>query len=163
MNGADRYHAKRQAGISPVRKDGSLTSAENDRQAAAAERYAAEILRCHFNGSVTVKGDGGYDFVLPLKIEVVWMGINAHTGEPRRAGNLIMNPDEPHRWADIYVVIAGTIETGFTSLGWTTHAVLIEHPLKDFGFGQKLAMPTNKLYGTQHLITLRRAESVEVA
>ena len=91
---------------------------------------------------------------------MIWLGLNANTGEPRLAGHLIMNPDQPHRWADIYVVVAGTIETGFTMMGWTTHAVLIEQPMKDFGFGLKLAIDTSQLYGTQHLITLRRAEPI---
>lgn len=158
MSGEDRYHIKRAAGISPVRGDGSMRSAETDRQAAAAEKFAAEALRCPFNDSITVHGDGGYDFLFGLKIEVVWLGINAKTGEPRREGNLIVNPNEPQRWADIYYVIAGTIETGFTSVGWTTHAVLIEQPPQDFGYGPKLAMNIHKLYAPHHLSTLRRAE-----
>ena len=53
--------------------------------------------------------------------------------------HLIINPHEPQRWADIYVVVAGSIDEGFEILGWLPHQVLIEKELKDFGFGPRYA------------------------
>lgn len=154
--GTDRYQAKRDAGISPIRKDGSLTSAENDEQAAAAEKFAAQYFGCTFNDQVYQTGDGGYDFLFELKIEVIWLGVNAVTGEERREGNLIVNPNEPQRWSDIYVVVAGSTKAGFEVLGWTTHYRLIEEPPKDFGYGKKLAMNVNKLWPPHQLRKLKR-------
>lgn len=155
--GADRYYAKRDAGISPVRRDGSVATPENDRQAAAAEQFAAAQLGCPFNDSVTAHGDGGHDFVFPLHVEVCWLGVNQHTGEPRRDGHLIVNLNEPHRWADIYIVVAGTVEMGFHVVGWTTHNRLIEYGTKNFGYGEKLAMPVRELWSLGRLYTLQRS------
>lgn len=146
MDGSARYYTKRNAGISPIRKDGSLTSAENDREAAAAECFAAKALGCKFNDEITVRGDGGYDFIHKGKsIEVIWLGINKNTLLPRTIGHLIVNPNEPQRWADLYVVVGGTIITGFFIVGWTDHKTLVAQPRKDFGFGAKFALHTTKL------------------
>lgn len=139
---SERFLAKREAGISPLRRDGSLTSEETDRQAAGAERFAAERFGAEYNEEVYAEhGDGGADFYLGGRsIEVVWLGVEPD-GRPRRDGHLIVNPDEPQRHADLYVVVAGSIEAGFTLLGWLPHGDLVERPLKNFGYGPKHAAP----------------------
>ena len=153
MDGSARYYTKRNAGISPIRKDGSLTSAENDREAAAAECFAAKALGCKFNDEITVRGDGGYDFIHKGKsIEVIWLGINKNTLLPRVSGHLIVNPDEPQRWADIYLIVIGSIKLGFRLLGWTDHKTLTAQPKKDFGYGLKFALHTDKLKDVHDLL-----------
>lgn len=154
MSGEGRYHVKRAAGISPVRSDGSICDPENDRQAAAAEQYAANAMGCEYNASITVHGDAGHDFVFSLTVEVVWLGARPD-GAPRTSGHLIVNPDEPHRWADLYVVVAGSAEAGFSIAGWTTHARLAGYPLRDFGYGPKMAMPTSDLENIGRLTGLK--------
>lgn len=147
-HGKARYASKRKAGISEFRTDGSRTSAYTDVQAAAAEYYAANEYGCEFNDEVTVKGDGGADFFLNGKsIEVIWLGVTRY-GEPRKNGNLIVNPHEPHRWADVYVVVKGSTDVGFEIAGWTTHEELIAKPRKDFGYGTRFAMNINDLHKT---------------
>jgi hypothetical protein len=145
--GEQRYYSKRASGISPIRKDGSLCDPENDRQSEAAEKYAAERLGAKFNSKIyAASGDGGFDFVWQGdKTEVIWLGYRAGTTEPRIAGHLIVNPDEPHRWATRYISVRGSIELGFRLLGWTTHQRLIQEPKKQFGWGLKFAMHTSKL------------------
>jgi hypothetical protein len=150
----DRYYSKRAAGISPTRSDGSRCSPVNDQQAAAAERYAAEVMGCTYNDAITAHGDGGHDFEFSLTVEVVWMGLDK-TGQPRRGGHLIVNPYEPHRWADLYVVVGGSQEWGFSILGWTTHRKLAALPLRDFGYGPKMAMPIEQLEPLKRLLSLK--------
>jgi hypothetical protein len=155
MDGAARYWSKRRVGISPIPKDGSRCSPENDAQAAAAERFAAEFFGAPFNACITARGDGGADFKLKLKLpsgrtatctcDAVWLGRDKYTGQPRADGNLIVNPDEPRRWANIYISVRGTVEAGFEVVGWTTHGLLAQQPPADFGYGPKLAMRTEKL------------------
>ena len=74
------------------------------------------------------------------------MGVDKKTGKPRIGGNLIVNPHEPQRWADIYVVVQGSIKTGFHIVGWTTHNELIKRPKVDFGYGDRFRMPVEDLY-----------------
>ena len=140
-----RYYSKRAAGISDKRKDGSKCSINNDIESVGAEYYAAEKLGCSFNATIGSKGDGGSDFVLPIGIEVIWLGVNKHTGEPREGGNLIVNPHEPQRWSDVYVVVKGSIDTGFDIVGWTTHRKLVALPMQDFGYGDRYAMHVDDL------------------
>jgi hypothetical protein len=145
---SDRYTIKRAAGIPDRRRDGSRCDPETDRQAEAAEAFAAIRLGCEFRADVTVHGDGGSDFVAPngQTVEVVWLGFVSGTATPRTSGNLIVNPDEPQRWAELYVVVAGSIARGFRLLGWTTHEELTRRPRVDFGFGPKFAVPTRELW-----------------
>lgn len=153
-SGYDRWQAKRERGIAAARKDGSLTDPETDRQAFAAERAAAELLGCRFNDAIYADGDGGHDFVFGLTVEVVWLGCYAGTRNPRSEGHLIISPAEPHRWADIYVVMAGSEETGFRCLGWTTHKQLSKLR-KDFGYGERFAMHTRDLWPVERLTGLK--------
>jgi len=133
-----RYLSKRAAGISSFRYDGSKCSEENDINATGAEYFAAQQYGCPFNATIGVKGDGGSDFTLPLSVEVIWLGVQKN-GKPRDKGHLIVNPDEPQRWADIYVVVRGSIDVGFEEVGWVSHNALVKLPKKDFGFGEKFA------------------------
>jgi len=153
INGQDRYTKKREAGISPVRSDGSLCSIQTDICATEAEKFAADFMGCPFNSDVTVKGDGGFDFVLPLTVEAVWLGFYKGTTRPRSSGHLIVNPYEPQRWADIYVVVAGPFPE-YKMVGWCTHTKLTSYPLKDLGYGKKFAMHTNDLRGVHELLYL---------
>lgn len=144
--GEARFASKRGAHISDRRKDGSVCSALTDIQAAGAELAAARIYNAPFNDRIHTHGDGGADFLLGGKtVEVVWNGLWPD-GNPRVTGNLIINPHEPQRWAELYILIGGTIETGFQILGWTTHEALTALPKKDFGFGERFAMPVRLLY-----------------
>lgn len=152
--GYDRWRAKRERGIANARTDGSLTDPETDRQAFAAERAAAELLDCRFNDAIYADGDGGHDFVFGLTVEVVWLGCYAGTQSPRSEGHLIISPAEPHRWADIYVVMAGSEETSFRCLGWTTHKQLSK-VRKDFGYGERFAMHTKDLWPVERLTGLK--------
>ena len=139
-----RYLSKRSAGISGVRYDGSECSIDNDIHAIGAEYFAAQEYGQPFNSSIGKKGDGGSDFSLPLSVEVVWLGVQKD-GTPRDKGNLIINPDEPQRWADIYIVIKGSATEGFSEVGWLSHKMLVTLPKKDFGFGAKFACPIENL------------------
>lgn len=143
-----RYHAKREAGISPVRKDGSLTSPVTDEQAAAAEQWACEIFGQPYNSDIYPDhGDEGHDLVVEgFKAEVVWLGYHKGTNQPRTGdGHLIVNPYEPHRHADLYLVVSGSTETGFALEGWAFHTDIEEAPTKDFGYGQKKAIHVKNL------------------
>lgn len=153
--GFKRYLIKRRAGISTTRKDGSKVSLFTDQQSAEAERFAAEQMGCEFNSEIFVHGDGGKDFSYSLDVEVIWLGVN-NDKEPRFDGHLIVNPDEPHRWADIYIVVAGTVKDGFIIIGWTTHNKLATFGLKDFGYGPKMHMPVSKLFKIEALTSLKR-------
>lgn len=139
-----RYLSKRNVGISSTRTDGSECSIENDVQATGAEFFAAQEYGRPFDASVGKKGDGGSDFSLDLSVEVIWLGVDPE-GNPRTSGHLIVNPHEPQRWADIYVVVGGCIEQGFTEIGWMPHKALVQFPKQDFGFGERFACHIDKL------------------
>ncbi len=146
-----RYLSKRDAGISGTRTDGSECSIENDIQATGAEFFAAQEYGCPFDPSIGKRGDGGNDFSLNLSIEVIWLGVDPD-GRPRTTGHLIVNPHEPQRWADIYVVVAGSIEQGFRELGWMPHKALINFAWQNFGFGERYAC---------HISDLKKPESLK--
>ena len=150
-----RFLSKRTSGISEFRYDGSECSVENDIQATGAEYFATQQYNVPFNAGIGKMGDGGSDFTLPLSIEVVWLGVQKN-GAPRDRGNLIINPDEPQRWADIYIVIKGSIEEGFEEVGWMPHSVLVTLPKKDFGFGEKFACDISQLKKPELLRALRK-------
>jgi len=133
-----RFHSKRSAGISDTRYDGSKCSVDNDLNATGAEYFAAQEYGQPFNATIGKRGDGGADFHLPLSVEVVWLGVQKD-GKPRDTGHLIVNPDEPQRWADIYIVIKGSVDEGFEEVGWVSHKMLTSLPKKDFGYGKKFA------------------------
>jgi hypothetical protein len=143
---SERYLSKRAAGISAVRSDGSVATEENDRQADAAERWAAAALGATYNDAIYADhGDGGSDFTYAGQtVEVVWLGFVAGTSVPRYSGHLIVNPHEPHRHADLYVVVVGSICRGFSLLGCARHSEL--RAGSDFGYGPRLALPTRELH-----------------
>jgi hypothetical protein len=150
-----RYLSKRSAGISDHRYDGSRCSIDNDINATAAEYFAAQSYGQPFDATVGKKGDGGSDFSLQLSVEVVWLGIQKN-GQPRDQGHLIINPDEPQRWADIYIVIRGSVDTGFEEVGWITHTALVQLPKKDFGFGEKYCCDISQLKNPKLLKALKK-------
>jgi hypothetical protein len=137
--GKARMLSKRVAGIPVTRSDGSDCSINNDIQAVAAEYWAAQLCHQPFNATVSPSGDGGSDFKISLDVEVIWLGQDK-SGAPRSNGHLIVNPHEPHRWADIYIVVKGSIESGFSLCGWVTHKELVSNPKMDFGYGERFAM-----------------------
>lgn len=150
-----RYRSKRAAGISGHRYDGSECSIENDINATGAEYHAAQYFGQPFDATVGRSGDGGFDFALPLEVEVVWLGVQPN-GTPRDQGHLIINPEEPQRWADVYVVVKGSVDEGFEIVGWITHTALIKLPKKDFGFGEKFACNITDLKPPALLKALKR-------
>lgn len=155
--GTARYNSKREAGISSTRSDGSQCSPDNDINAAGAECFAAEAYGQPFNENISRKGDGGADFSVVINgesktVEVIWLG--TYNGKPRDTGHLIVNPHEPQRWADLYIVIAGSLSAGFIEVGWATHEQLVNAPRKDFGFGPRYAIHINNLNKPQDLKAL---------
>lgn len=142
-----RFDAKRSSGISERRRDGSLRNRRTDEEAGAAEEFAAISFNRTPNTTVFTKiGDGGHDFKIKGKtVEVIHLGIHKSSGVPRESGHLIVNPHEPRRHADIYIVVRGSIATGFEFSGFATHKELLEHPKKDFGYGLRFCMSTEQL------------------
>ncbi len=140
-----RYYAKREAGLSEVRSDGSLTSAETDRQSGAAEKYAADYVGLAFNEEIyATHGDDGCDIrICGYCVEVIWLGFEKNTTIPRFRGHVIINEYEQHRHADVYWIIRGSIEFGFSIAGWCWHDDICK--TKDFGYGPKLCMHTDDL------------------
>jgi hypothetical protein len=151
--GEQRYRNKRACGVSRVRRDGSLCDPETDRQSTAAEKFAADHFGVPFDDKILDGGDGGPDLKLPIVLpsgdikytaaNVKWLG-KAY-GKSRLTGHLIVNVDEPQRWAELYVSARGSIESGFELMGWIEHEHLIKQLRKDFGFGLKYAMPVEEL------------------
>ena len=161
----ERYHIKRSAGISEYRKDGSKRNPGTDLQAGHAEEWAAEQFGAKVNDSVTVTGDEGYDFKIEvqlpsgktasLRVEAIWNGFQTgSTTKPRMGGNLLVNPDDPYRYrnSDIFVLVAGTIETGFSFLGWATKSDLKIRPAKNFGYGNRFFVPASELRSMDKLM-----------
>lgn len=141
-----RFYSKRNAGISSKRSDGSICTEQNDIDATGAEYFAAKYYNQNFNDTISVHGDDGWDFKINDKtIEVIWLGRDKKNGSPRTTGNLIVNPNEPKRWADIYLVIGGGFDEGYELIGWTDHESLIKKPKVDFGYGKKFAMHISEL------------------
>jgi hypothetical protein len=143
--GTARYEAKRAAGITVVRRDGSLYSSETDEQAFAAEDFAAELFNQRADRTLLGKdGDRGYDFI--LKVEVVWLGYVKGTTQPRRHGHLIANQNNDGKpWPDLFIVVSGSTAAGFEAIGWLLTRELLTEPLRDFGFGPKHAISTDRL------------------
>jgi len=144
-DGSDRYKHKRNLGVSETRFDGTKYNPETDRQAYAAEEFAAGIFGQKANDKLLRGGDGGTDFKLcGRRVEVYHLGIGKD-GRPRTSGHLIMNPKEPQRFAGLYLVVRGSIEEGFEIAGWASHAALTREPVQDFGYGDRYALPVGKL------------------
>lgn len=154
--GTARYEIKRKAGISNTRSDGSRCSVYNDINAAGAECFAAEQYNQPFNESITKTGDGGSDFSVKINgqtktVEVIWLGFDYKNNVPRTTGHLIVNPHEPQRWANLYLVIKGSLKRGYTEAGWATHEQLTKASQKDFGYGRRFAIHVNDLNSPNEL------------
>ena len=143
-DGSERFSAKRDAGLSVTRRDGSSYSAQTDRDAFDAEVWATRCFGKEPNVEVfETHGDEGYDFA--LLVDVYWIG-RRPDGSPRREGHLIENPYRK-AWPDRFVVVSGIAEVGFQFEGWCTTAELKNEPKQNFGYGNKFAMPLEKLHG----------------
>lgn len=153
-----RYDAKRAAGISEFRSDGSRTSRKTDVEAGAAEKFAGDFLGKNVNTAIYANhGDKGIDFKInEFSVDVVHLGVLGD-GSPRMSGNLLVNPHEPWRHADIYIVVRGTNATGFEIVGWTGHDNLVERPQKDFGYGSRYWMPIRDLEKIDMLVEAMHA------
>lgn len=167
-----RFHAKRAAGISARRRDGSFCDPETDRQAGHAEEFAARELRAVVNDSVTTSGDPGFDFEIlvdgpsgrrRVRVEAIWNGFaTGSKTKPRLFGNLLVNPFEPHRYREsqIFVLVVGTIESGFRLVGWATRRDIEARPQRDFGFGKRYWVPMSELRSMDKLKTVGNGEAV---
>jgi hypothetical protein len=154
-----RYDAKRNAGISEYRTDGSRTSRNTDIEAGAAEQFVADFFGKEVNREIYARhGDRGVDFKIDAyTVDVVHLGV-LDDGSPRLRGNLLINPHEPWRHADMYIVVRGTTSSGFTIIGWTGHDNLIERQPKDFGFGPRYWMPIGELTNIKVLVEAINAD-----
>ena len=120
----------------------------------------SKTIKQKFNDAIYfLHGDGGFDFKINISgfsktCEVVWAGFVKGTNKPRMFGNLIVNPYEPNRWTNIYIVVGGSIETKFWFFGWTTHDVLVKHSLYNFGYGPKFHQRFETLNPISKLVNL---------
>lgn len=148
MDASDRYHSKRRAGISDVRRDGSITNPENDRQAGAAERWACELFGQNYNDEIySTRGDDGIDFYLgEYSVDVKWLGFGNDDG------HLIVNPYD-RMTADWYLAVAGSIRRGFylPSRCWATREEMRE-TLHDHGFGPKYTRKVCYLHPREEIL-----------
>lgn len=149
-----RFLAKREAGISPTRSDGSQTSLQTDIEAGAAEDFAVRRFHEEPNREIyTRRGDGGSDCVINgITIDIVHLGLEPGTRNPRLTGNLLINPHEPWRHCDVYVVVRGTVATGFEFVGWATHEELVSRPPRKFGYGPRYHIPIRDLRPVDELL-----------
>jgi hypothetical protein len=147
---SERYHIKRAHGIPARRKDGSYTSPETDEQSTPAEEFSADQHGGVFNREIyATHGDRHPNYRLPngLWVNAVWAGwFDEENRIPRTRGNLIINVDDPGRYADIYESVVGSLEFGFRLNGWATHEELTARPPRPFGFGPKYWMPFEDLH-----------------
>ena len=126
-----------------------------DIDAHGAEYHASNHMGYNFDPTIGSRGDGGCDFEISFKVDVVWLGVGP-SGRPRPDGHLIVNPDEPGRWSDIYIVVSGDIDSGYKIMGWTTHRKLVSRPKKDFNHGKKFAMHVRDLDNIDVLVNMRK-------
>lgn len=133
--------------MSSTRRDGSQYSAGTDSLAFAAEEWVASIYGVTADETVySDKGDSGYDFKLPngTTVDVKHLGLQAD-GEPRQTGNLIVNQDTQHPYADWFVMVKG-LPGSFQMVGWISASEFRFHRvLRDFGYGQKWSVPVGML------------------
>lgn len=151
-DGADRYRAHREAGWSPVRADGSLFSPDTDREAKSAETWCAHRHGAEGDDRVFGEwGDDGYDFPLRVGdsvalVDVYWLGRWPNGTLRKRDGqHLVKNLFQRH-WADLFVVVSGSATEGYDEEGWCSVFELWSQPKKNFGYGDRFAMPVEKLH-----------------
>ena len=157
----ERFHAKRRAGISPIRRDGSVCDPETDRQSGHAEEFAADEFGVPVNKRVMNTGDGGMDFAIKVRcldgtvreagVDVIWNGFATGTRKPRLDGNLLVNPFEPHRYAQsfFFVLVGGTVEHGWRFLGWARRQEVFDRTNRDFGYGERHWVPVSALHDVE--------------
>jgi hypothetical protein len=148
MTFADRFDAKRAAGWSPVRQDGSRYSASVDDLAGQAEAWGARACGATVDARIFLHGDPGWDFETTdkagqlVRVDVIHIG---HNRSPKEA-HLIVNPgNRKLKAAAVYLVVANTDDFWFALGAIHRDRFLAEHERKDFGFGVKLALPVRAL------------------
>jgi hypothetical protein len=135
--GRARWERKRAQGRSPIRRDGSEATQDQDEQSACAEAFAALAFGQPFHRTTWEEpepwNDGGVDFWwCSRRVDVVWLGRDPATGRPRETGHLLMDPASPQRLSDCYVLVRGEYP-GLAFVGWSTHGQLTARPLRKFG------------------------------
>ena len=145
--GAKKFQKMRDAGVPVTRPDGSTRSEETDARAAAAESWFAETYGGLIDDEVHTHGDPGYDVVVDrrgvqVRIDVVSAPV---TDRPRYRENLIVNPySNKLLGSDVLVLVVGP---PWTIYGATyTARFLAKAYLRDFGYGQKLAIRATELF-----------------
>jgi hypothetical protein len=146
----ERFEAKRAAGWTTYRRDGSCYSGALDEIAGKAEQWAATCCGEQPDRNVYLHGDGGCDFVSNgVRIDVVHIGNNRN---PLYA-HLIVNIGNPKlSGADVYLVVANRGNCWYAVGAISREAFIARTVRKDFGFGEKLALPCCDLEAAKTLI-----------
>lgn len=146
----ERFEAKRAAGWTDRRRDGSRYDGTVDEIAGKAERWAADCCGCQPDERIYLHGDGGCDFVSDgVRVDVIHIGNNR---DPANA-HVIINPGNPKlRGADVYLVVANDGDFWYTLGAISREAFMQRAQRKDFGFGEKLAIHCRELQGTRSLV-----------
>ena len=167
MGGAARYDIKASAGWTRTRRDGSAYSRGTDIVADEAEAWFTEAYGGIRDTRVLLSGDDGYDIVLThrghsIKVDVIHAGL-LKDGSPRAAAGswVIVNPAHGKlSHSDVLVYIAGPpfeVHGAIPTSGFVRTA-----QRKDFGFGEKLAVPARALAPLARVLdaVVRRREVV---
>jgi hypothetical protein len=136
-----RFTAKREAGWSEIRRDGSKYSASVDELAGQAELWAAQACKSEIDRRIYLHGDPGWDFVTfdwdgrDIKVDVIHIG----AGRNPDTAHVIVNPGHPKlTHADVFMVVGGP---EWYAIGAISRVRFIEqHTKKSFGFGEKFAV-----------------------
>lgn len=156
-----RYEVKRAAGWSDRRQDGSQYDGDVDEHAGEAERWAAGCCGCQADERVYLHGDNGYDFLTQgVRVDVVHLG---HNREPLHAHLIINEGNLKLSAADVFLVV-GNIQSVWFAVGAITREDFLERAMrKDFGFGEKLALPCKDLDCAHDLVPrFRGRELIEL-
>lgn len=158
MNGDQRFHVKRAAGMSAVRADGTLFDPQTDAVADDVETWVAAQLGGLRSDTVSISGDSGYDCAVrlgcvTLRVDAVHAGFRSD-GTPRgRECHLIVNCDSPKLYrSDVLVLVTGP---PFAFLGGVpTTRFLAQAVLQNFGYGAKFALPASSLVNVASLFRM---------
>lgn len=148
---SERFWLKREAGLPMERPSGEgFYSPEVDRQAKAAEDFACERLGGQIlePDTYATHGDKGADILVNgMRVDVVWLGFGEpyRSQRPRLSGHLIVGPKKEKNLADVYVLVIGTIEAGFTLAGYIGRDRLLTYSKRMFWNTLKLAVPIGEL------------------
>jgi hypothetical protein len=111
----------------PIKEQPALIQ-DQDPMGMMGEMYLALLLGHSVDLEQKIEGDGGYDFVVPLKFTI---DVKT-TAKTPRSNNLLVEQGKVK--ADIYV--AAMHENGMVDLiGWAMKSEVLNAPTKDFGRG----------------------------